>query len=60
MGYRYDATRRFGAYHRKDDTQLGEALESALTKLREDGTLAELAAKYELPEEGPALGAGPG
>jgi polar amino acid transport system substrate-binding protein len=52
VGYRYDATDVFGAYHRMEDTQLGEALESALTKLRDDGTLAKLAAKYELPEEG--------
>jgi polar amino acid transport system substrate-binding protein len=52
IGYRYDATDVFGAYHRMDDEQLGDALETALTKLRDDGTLAKLAAKYELPEEG--------
>jgi polar amino acid transport system substrate-binding protein len=52
VGYRYDATDVFGAYYRMDDKQLGEALDSALTKLRDEGTLAKLASKYELPEEG--------
>ncbi len=52
VGHRYPASDEFGAYYRKDDTELGKAIESALTKLRDDGTLAELAAKHKLPEEG--------
>jgi polar amino acid transport system substrate-binding protein len=52
IGYRYPATDVFGAYHRSDEKELGKALESAVGKLRDDGTLAKLAAKYELPEDG--------
>jgi polar amino acid transport system substrate-binding protein len=52
VGYRYPATDVFGAYHRSDEKDLGKALQSAVGKLRDDGTLAKLAAKYKLPENG--------
>jgi polar amino acid transport system substrate-binding protein len=52
IAYRYPASDVFGAYHRSDEKELGQALESALGKLRDDGTLAKLAAKYKLPEDG--------
>jgi polar amino acid transport system substrate-binding protein len=52
IAYRYPASDVFGAYHRGDEKELGQALETALGKLREDGTLAQLAAKYKLPEDG--------
>jgi polar amino acid transport system substrate-binding protein len=52
IAHRYPASDVFGAYHRPDDKELGTALEAALTKLRDDGSLAKLATKYKLPEEG--------
>jgi len=52
IAYRYPASDVFGAYHRKNEAELGKALEAALGKLRDDGTLAKIAAKYKLPEDG--------
>jgi polar amino acid transport system substrate-binding protein len=52
IAYRYPASDVFGAFYRSEDKQLGKALETALGKLVEEGALAELAAKYKLPEQG--------
>jgi polar amino acid transport system substrate-binding protein len=52
IAYRYPATDVFGAFYRSEDRQLGKALETALDKLADDGLLADLAAKYKLPEQG--------
>jgi polar amino acid transport system substrate-binding protein len=42
----------FGIYHRKDQAELGDGLESAVEKLRQDGELAEIAKRWGLPESG--------
>jgi polar amino acid transport system substrate-binding protein len=49
------AAETFGIYHRKDQTELGEGLKSAVEKLRQDGSLAEIAKRWGLPESGTEL-----
>jgi polar amino acid transport system substrate-binding protein len=46
------AAETFGIYHRKDQAELGDGLESAVEKLRQDGSLAEIAKRWGLPESG--------
>jgi polar amino acid transport system substrate-binding protein len=52
VAYRFPASDVFGAFHRAGEQELGTALQSSLAKLRADGTLAKLAAKYKLPADG--------
>jgi polar amino acid transport system substrate-binding protein len=52
IAYEDPSAETFGIYHRKEEAELGDGLESAVEKLREDGTLAEIAKRWGLPESG--------
>ena len=52
IAYEDPSAETFGIYHRKDQTELGDGLESAVEKLRRDGSLAEIAKRWGLPESG--------
>jgi polar amino acid transport system substrate-binding protein len=49
------AAETFGIYHRKDQTELGTGLKTAVDKMRQDGSLAEIAKRWGLPESGTEL-----
>jgi polar amino acid transport system substrate-binding protein len=50
VGYLFPEQDSFGIYYRPaDKTKLGTPLKAAVAKLRKNGTLAKLAAKYHLP-----------
>jgi polar amino acid transport system substrate-binding protein len=49
------AAETFGIYHRKDQSELGTGLKSAVDKMRQDGSLAEIAKRWGLPESGAQL-----
>jgi ABC-type amino acid transport substrate-binding protein len=42
----------FGIYHRKDETELGKDLQTAVQKMEQDGSLAEIAKRWGLPTTG--------
>jgi polar amino acid transport system substrate-binding protein len=46
------AAETFGIYHRKDEADLGKGLQAAVKKLSQDGSLAEIAKRWGLPESG--------
>lgn len=52
VAYTYPDAQTFAIYYNKDATALGNALEETLEEMRADGTLAEIAAKWNLPEAG--------
>lgn len=52
VAYTYPDTQTFAIYYNQDDTALGDALEQAIEDMREDGTLAEIASSWNLPEAG--------
>jgi polar amino acid transport system substrate-binding protein len=49
------AAETFGIYHRKDQTELGTGLKTTVEKMRQDGSLAEIAKRWGLPESGTEL-----
>jgi polar amino acid transport system substrate-binding protein len=49
VGYLFPETDTFGIYYRKADKSLGTALKAAVKKLKKNGTLKRIAAKYQLP-----------
>jgi polar amino acid transport system substrate-binding protein len=50
--YTYPDAQTFGIYYRPDATALGEALKQAVEGMRDDGSLAAIAAAWNLPEAG--------
>jgi polar amino acid transport system substrate-binding protein len=52
IAYTYPEAETFGIYHRQDEEALGAALKEVVEAMRDDGTLAEIAATWSLPEEG--------
>jgi polar amino acid transport system substrate-binding protein len=48
IGYTFAASDRFGVYYRKGDS-VGAEISAGLKKLKSNGTLAKLAAKYPIP-----------
>ena len=52
IAYTYPDTQTFAIYYSKDATALGAALERVVEEMRDDGTLAEIATRWNLPEEG--------
>jgi polar amino acid transport system substrate-binding protein len=48
VGYTFSAKDSFGIYYRKGDA-IGGQIKSGVVKLRSNGTLAKLAAKYKIP-----------
>jgi polar amino acid transport system substrate-binding protein len=55
IAYADPSAETFGIYLRKDQTKLGDGLKSAVEKMRQDGTLAEIAKRWGLPESGTQL-----
>jgi polar amino acid transport system substrate-binding protein len=55
IAYADPSAETFGIYLRKDQTQLGDGLKSAVEKMRQDGSLAEIAKRWGLPESGTQL-----
>jgi polar amino acid transport system substrate-binding protein len=55
IAYADPSAETFGIYVRKDQTELGDGLKSALEKMRQDGSLAEIAKRWGLPESGTQL-----
>lgn len=55
IAYADPSAETFGIYLRKDQTELGDGLKSAVEKMRQDGTLAEIAKRWGLPESGTQL-----
>jgi polar amino acid transport system substrate-binding protein len=52
IAYTYPDTQTFAIYYNKDATALGDALEQTVEDMRADGTLAGIAATWNLPEAG--------
>ena len=52
IAYTYPDAQTFGIYYNQDAVALGSALEQVVEGMLEDGTLAELAARWNLPEAG--------
>jgi polar amino acid transport system substrate-binding protein len=52
IAFRDPEAETFGIYHRMDETELGDALTSAVEKMRQDGSLAGIAKRWSLPETG--------
>jgi polar amino acid transport system substrate-binding protein len=52
IAYTYPDSQTFAIFYNQDATALGDALETILEEMREDGSLAEIAATWSLPEEG--------
>jgi len=48
VGYTFTAKDTFGIYFRKGDA-IGAQLKAGVAKLKANGTLAKLAAKYKIP-----------
>ncbi len=55
IAFRDPAAETFGIYHRKDDAELGDGLTAAVEKMRQDGSLTEIARRWGLPETGTEL-----
>ena len=55
IAFRDPDAETFGIYHRKDETELGSGLKEAVDKMRQDGSLADIAKKWGLPETGTEL-----
>jgi polar amino acid transport system substrate-binding protein len=49
VGYTFPQKDSFGIYYRKGDTAFGKSLKTGVAKLKADGTLAKIAAKYKIP-----------
>lgn len=50
VGYTFAASDRFGVYYRKSDAStIGKEVRTGIAKLRKNGTLRKLAAKYKIP-----------
>jgi polar amino acid transport system substrate-binding protein len=52
IAYTYPDAQTFAIFYNPDDTALGGALEEIVEGMREDGTLAEIATTWNLPEAG--------
>jgi polar amino acid transport system substrate-binding protein len=52
VAFRDPSAETFGIYHRKDEADLGAGLKAALTKMRQDGSLAAIAKRWGLPATG--------
>ena len=52
IAFRDPAAETFGIYHRKDEGDLGKGLETAVQKMRQDGSLAAIAKHWGLPTTG--------
>ena len=55
IAFRDPDAETFGIYHQKDDTELGSGLKKAVDKMRQDGSLADIAKHWGLPETGTEL-----
>jgi polar amino acid transport system substrate-binding protein len=55
IAYADPSAETFGIYLRKDQAQLGTGLKSAVDKMRQNGSLAEIAKRWGLPESGTDL-----
>jgi len=55
IAFRDPDAETFGIYHRKDETELGNGLKEAVDKMRQDGSLADIAKRWGLPETGTEL-----
>jgi polar amino acid transport system substrate-binding protein len=55
IAFRDPEAETFGIYHRKDEAELGTGLEEAVDKMRQDGSLADIAKRWGLPETGTEL-----
>ena len=55
IAFRDPDAETFGIYHQKDDTELGSGLKKAVDKMRQDGSLADIAKRWGLPETGTEL-----
>jgi polar amino acid transport system substrate-binding protein len=55
IAYSDPSAETFGIYVRKDQTEVSDGLKTALEKLRQDGSLAEIAKRWGLPESGTQL-----
>ena len=49
VGYTFPAKDSFGIYYRKGDTAFGQTIKGGVAKLKANGTLAKIAAKYKIP-----------
>lgn len=52
IAYTYPESQTFAIFYNQDATALGGALETIVEEMREDGSLAEIATAWNLPEEG--------
>lgn len=52
IAYSDPSAETFGVYHRRDDQDLGKRLQDALKRMQQEGTLAELAKRWGLPQSG--------
>jgi polar amino acid transport system substrate-binding protein len=52
IAYSDPSAETFGIYVRKDQTELNDGLKAAVEKMRQDGSLAEIAKRWSLPESG--------
>jgi polar amino acid transport system substrate-binding protein len=52
IAFRDPEAETFGIYHRKDEAELGDGLNTAVEKMRQDGSLADIAKRWGLPETG--------
>jgi polar amino acid transport system substrate-binding protein len=55
IAYSDPSAETFGIYVRKDQTELSDGLKTAVEKMRQDGSLAEIAKRWALPESGTEL-----
>jgi polar amino acid transport system substrate-binding protein len=55
IAFRDPDAETFGIYHRKDETELGTGLKEAVDKMRQDGSLTDIAKRWGLPETGTEL-----
>jgi polar amino acid transport system substrate-binding protein len=55
IAFRDPSAETFGIYHRKDQAELGKDLGTALQKMQQDGSLAEIAKRWGLPTTGTDL-----
>jgi polar amino acid transport system substrate-binding protein len=55
IAFRDPEAETFGIYHRKDATEIGKGLQTAIEKMRQDGSLAQIAKRWGLPETGTEL-----
>ncbi|MCC6315274.1 MAG: ABC transporter substrate-binding protein [Thermomicrobiales bacterium] len=52
IAFTYPDTQTFGVYYRPDEAALGAALKQTIEAMRDDGTIAAIAKKWNLPESG--------